>query len=126
MYQDVNNDWLAVDSSPDNDKTSPDYGFFIKGATCDGLEGPIDGRPDNFKFGPITGCRQLITPDGPLHWGTREEYEAGGGKDTGERAARILFNFSVNADDTNTGAWNCLYRDVNSALKGCNRDWYIS
>ena len=117
LYQDINNDWLAVDSSPDNDKTSPDYGFFIKGATCDGLEGPIDGRPDNFKFGPITGCRQLITPDGPLHWGTREEYEAGGGKDTGERAARILFNFSVNADDTNTGAWNCLYRDVNSALK---------
>ena len=116
IYKDINDDLLVADSEPDNDKTSPDYGFFIKGATCDGDEDPDSGRPDGFKFGLITGCRELETPDGPLYWGTRADSDAGLGKDTGKRAARILFNFSIDADDKNNGTWNCLYRDTSAQL----------
>ena len=115
LYQDINDEW-KVAVSPENDKASPEYGFFIKGDTCDEDGTGDDGRPEGFKFGYISGCKELVTPDGPLHWGTTAEYEAGTGADLGLRASKILFSFSVDSDDLNTGNWNCLYRNDSAAL----------
>ena len=116
LYQDTNDAW-KVAVSPENDKSSPEYGFFIAGGIC-GEDGTgEDGRPDNFKFGFISGCKELITPDGPLYWGTKDQADNGLGEDLGLRASKIHFSFSVDSDDLNNGTWNCVYRDDSAAIQ---------